>query len=125
MNKKEFRKLVQEEIKNVLKENKEPIKEIIDPVSMVLVGALIGAVGGTAVGYVGNQADWSIEGLKNLWKQYKDNKELAKIADRIKTDPEVQDFLKNPRKRGWQKMIATKLTPEEQKYVNTLTRNKF
>lgn len=122
MKKSEFRDLIREEIKNILNENEMAM-------SMQILIPALGAVLGLGIGNLIGQAyyeDKSIAQLvKDWWKSKKDNKAMTKIADRIKDDPEVQSFIKSPNKRGWQKMLASKLTPEEQKYVRSIYRTRF
>ena len=55
---------------------------------------------------------------------FKDRK-LKKIAEKYKDDPEIKEYLENPKKAGWRKMLETKLDSEEIQYINSLTRNYF
>jgi hypothetical protein len=66
-----------------------------------------------------------IQQVKDWWQSKQDNKTMNKIANRIKDDPEVQEFLKNPNKKGWQKMLASKLTADEQQYVRSIYRSRI
>jgi hypothetical protein len=122
MKKSELQSLIKEEIKNVLNENE------IAMATQILLPAL-GAVLGLGIGQLIGQAYYEdkslVQQVKDWWKSKKDNKAMTKIADRLKDDPEVQSFINKPNKRGWQKMLATKLTPEEQKYVRSIYRSRF
>ena len=53
------------------------------------------------------------------------DRKLRKIAEKYKDDPDIIEFVNNPRKGGWKKMLETKLLPEEIEYINSLTRKYF
>jgi len=122
MNKQELRSLINEEIKNVLNENEMSMS------MSILIPALAGVLGlgvGNLIGQAYYEDKSLVQQVKDWWKSKKDNKAMTKIADRLKDDPEVQSFINKPNKRGWQKMLASKLTPEEQKYVRSIYRSRF
>jgi hypothetical protein len=122
MNKQELRSLINEEIKNVLNENEMAMS------MSILIPALAGVLGlgvGNLIGQAYYEDKSLVQQVKDWWKSKKDNKAMTKIADRLKDDPEVQSFINKPNKRGWQKMLAAKLTPEEQKYVRSIYRSRF
>lgn len=60
---------------------------------------------------------------KNMWTDYKNDKKLKEILLKLKGDEELKPFLKDPRKRGIRKVLATKLSEDEMKYLNKITRN--
>lgn len=122
MKKSELQSLIKEEIKKVLNEN-----EMIMSTSILLpaIGAVLGLGIGNLIGRAYLEDKSLVQQVKDWWKSKKDNEAMTKIADRLKDDPEVQSFIKSPNKRGWQKMLASKLTPEEQKYVRTIYRTRF
>jgi hypothetical protein len=69
---------------------------------------------------------------RSVWQIIKDDiagffkdKKLKKIAEKYKNDEEIQEYVKNPNKKGWRKMLETKLEPEEVQYINSLTRTYF
>ena len=122
MNNQELRSLINEEIKNVLNENEMAMS------MSILIPALAGVLGlgvGNLIGQAYYEDKSLVQQVKDWWKSKKDNKAMTKIADRLKDDPEVQSFINKPNKRGWQKMLASKLTPEEQKYVRSIYRTRF
>lgn len=129
MDKKTLRSLIREEIQKELNES----AEMIDATALLFpaLGALFGISVATLVNYAGGVDIFSddnrtvLQKLKDWWKSKKDNRVMNKIADRIKDDPEVQEFLKKPNKDGWQKMLASKLTPQEQQYITKLYRTRF
>lgn len=129
-----LRRIIKEEVRRALKENKTKTQLNEDTnAAMMMLAALLpvmGVAAGARIGtYLGSISDYDDRGIvdrvKDWWKGLKNDRILNKIADRIKDDPEVQQFVKNPRKKGWQKMLASKLTPEEQKYVTSLFRSRF
>ena len=61
-----------------------------------------------------------IEYARDLVNRYK----LNRVIDRLRKDPEVLEFIKS-KKPGIQNFLKTKLTPEEQKYVNKISWNKI
>ena len=63
--------------------------------------------------------------IKDWWNSKKDNSEMNKIANRIKNDPDVQEFLKKKNKGGWKEMLKKKLTGSEINYLNKIYRSRF
>lgn len=63
--------------------------------------------------------------IKDDIKGFFKDKKLKKIAEKYKNDEEIQEYVKNPNKKGWRKMLETKLEPEEVQYINSLTRTYF
>ena len=95
------------------------LKEDLDALGLLIpaLGALIG--GGLAQLYPYFTGQPNIyTNIKDWWKSKKDNSEMNKIANRIKNDPEVQEFLKKKNKSGWQKMLKKKLSGSELNYLN-------
>lgn len=68
-----------------------------------------------------HETSW-LDDIKNWWKDKKANK----IIKRISEDPEVKEFLSdyNDNKSGWRKLLKTKLSEEELKYLRSITKNK-
>ncbi len=56
------------------------------------------------------------------WVTSKEYRKLMPLIKRLKDDEEVQKWVKNPTKSGWQKMLLTKLNDKESQYLNKLTR---
>lgn len=70
-----------------------------------------------------NRSAWQI--IKDdIYSFFKDRK-LKSIAEKHKNDAEIQEYVKNPNKKGWRKMLETKLDQEEIQYINSLTRTYF
>jgi len=103
--------------------------------TMILIPALFSAMTAGAIHTIASVADvisWGSDKVSDLaydiqawWKKHKNNQPINAIIKRIKNDPEVQEFIKDPNKKGWQKMLASKLTPEEQKYIRSIYRTRF
>ena len=109
---------------SVIKEN--ILKEDLDSLGLLIpaLGALIG--GGLAQLYpyfTGSPNIYS--NIKDWWNSKKDNSEMNKIANRIKNDPDVQEFLKKKNKSGWKEMLKKKLTGSELNYLNKIYRSRF
>ena len=109
---------------SVVKEN--ILKEDLDALGLLIpaLGALIG--GGLAQLYpyfTGSPNIYS--NIKDWWNSKKDNSEMNKIANRIKNDPDVQEFLKKKNKSGWKEMLKKKLTGSELNYLNKIYRSRF
>jgi hypothetical protein len=66
-------------------------------------------------------------GIKDWWNNWRRDRQVNKILDKLKDDPEILQFLELPtaQQRGkWQKLIATKLTDDEQKYLMSISRDR-
>lgn len=61
------------------------------------------------------------DSIKYLWK----NRKVKKIAKRLSEDTEVKAFLDQPKskQKGWKKLIETKLSDEEKKYLHSISRD--
>ena len=122
MKKLELQSIIKEEIKKVLNENEIAMSTLT---LLPALSAVLGLGIGSLIGQAYYEDKSLVQQVKDWWKSKKDNEAMTKIADRLKDDPEVQAFIKSPNKRGWQKMLASKLTPEEQKYVRSIYRTRF
>jgi len=93
------------------------------------ISAVLGIAAGIGVvnllGVLGIVGVAKLSNLIDIWKSYKDDKNMKAIVDRLKNDSEVQAYIKNTNKPGWQKMLATKLKPEEVKYLKQIYKTKF
>ena len=93
MKKTELRNIIKEEIKSVLNENEMAMS------TLILIPALAGVLGlgvGSLIGQAYIEDKSLVQLVKDWWKSKKDNEAMTKIADRLKDDPEVQSFIKNP-----------------------------
>ena len=113
-----------EKNESVVKEN--ILNEDLDALGLLIpaLGALIG--GGLAQLYPYFTGRPNIyTNIKDWWNSKKDNSEMNKIANRIKNDPDVQEFLKKKNKSGWKEMLKKKLTGSEINYLNKIYRSRF
>ena len=114
------------QVPNCVPISESEINENLDALGLLIpaLGALIG--GGLAQLYPYFTGHPNIyTNIKDWWKSKKDNSEMNKIANRIKNDPEVQEFLKKKNKSGWQEMLKKKLSGSELNYLNKIYRSRF
>jgi hypothetical protein len=74
--------------------------------------------------FSGGGSDFSI---KSWWEEYRRDKKVNKILDKLKNDPEITAFLQLPdrQQRGkWQKLIEPKLNKDEIEYLNSISRER-
>ena len=67
-----------------------------------------------------------IDSIKKWWNDKKTDNVVKSIVNKIKTDPELIDFLKLPasQQRGkFRNMVATKLSSDELKYLNRINKS--
>ena len=67
-----------------------------------------------------------IDSIKKWWNDKKTDNTVKSIVNKIKTDPELIDFLKLPasQQRGkFRNMVATKLSSDELKYLNRINKS--
>ena len=69
--------------------------------------------------------DWSFEGIKDYFKKIWLNYKLKPIIKKLSQDPEVVAAPKQPTRGKWQKLISSKLSDKEQKYVRKIFRKHF
>jgi hypothetical protein len=87
--------------------------------SIVILGIGLGIAGLTAMAIEKNP----IKAFKRWLSNRNNAKQLAPIIDRLKKDPEIMKYVANKNLRGIKKAILSKLSPEEQKYIGSLTRS--
>lgn len=90
--------------------------------TMMMVGAA-SSNASMELGDADSRSPWQI--VKDDISGFFKDRKLKKIAEKYKDDPEIKEYLENPRKTGWRKMLGTKLEPEEIQYINSLTRSYF
>ena len=112
-------------------QNESVVKENILNEDLDALGLLIPALGAAIGGglaqlypyFTGRPNIYT--NIKDWWNSKKDNSEMNKIANRIKNDPDVQEFLKKKNKSGWKEMLKKKLTGSELNYLNKIYRSRF
>ena len=90
--------------------------------AMMIIGGISAGVN-ASTGDADTRSTWQV--IKDDISGFFKNKKFKKIAEKYKDDPEIKEYLENPKKPGWRKMLSTKLEPEEIQYINSLTRNYF
>lgn len=107
-------------------------EEILNEDSTALLTSLMLLMQSTAVLAVTMARTGALDGLDDAsltgwWSKWRRDRKVNKILDKLKDDPEILQFLElpNAQQRGnWQKLIMTKLTDEEQKYLTSITRDR-
>jgi ABC-type long-subunit fatty acid transport system fused permease/ATPase subunit len=110
----------------LLAEAYEQICEDINPV-IVMLPLIVAVAVSIGLGTISSQwiGPYDPRTFKEKIQDWFKERKLISIAKRLKNDPEVVEFVKNPRMKGWQEMIKTKLSPEEIEYVKRLNRSHF
>lgn len=67
-------------------------------------------------------AEGMFDDIKYWWR----DKKIRKVAKRLAEDSEIKAFLDQPKskQKGWKKLIETKLSDEEKKYLHSISKNK-
>jgi hypothetical protein len=109
---------------DIIRESVEPINE--DAMTAILM--FQAAVVGGQIAMLANKVDFHpIEDLKIWWKEHWRDKAVQSILDKLKDDQDVIVFLQLPRAKQegqWKKLIAPKLTADELKYINSVSRDR-
>ena len=130
MKKSELRNIIREEIERE-QLNEDLFNSILIMGQSAMVGALLFQL---IVGYMSKMFDktgkskylsWKPKDIINNFKTVRRDNKIIKIVDRLKNDSDIQEFLRNPKKGEWQKLIKTKVKPEELKYVNGIWKRHF
>ena len=107
-------------------------EEILNEDSSTLLTSIMLLMQSTAVLAVTMARTGALDGLDDAsitvwWTKWRRDRKVNKILDKLKDDPEILQFLElpNAQQRGnWQKLIMTKLTDDEQKYLTSITRDR-
>ena len=65
--------------------------------------------------------------IKDWWNEWKKDRKVNKILDKLKDDPEIVQFLNLPnyqQKGKWQKLIKTKLKDDELDLLTSISRDR-
>jgi len=110
---------------NIIRESVEPINEDGFTTTILILNA---AMVGGQIAMLANRVDFHpIDDLKIWWKEHWRDKAVQSILDKLKDDPDVIEFLQLPRAKQegqWKKLIAPKLSADEIKYINSLSRDR-
>lgn len=69
---------------------------------------------------------WWVTGSFNpkvLWNLFKENRKFRNMVERLAKDPDIIDLARKPKGKGWQNLVQSKLTPEEEKYLYSIKRD--
>jgi hypothetical protein len=106
-------------------ESVEPINEDGFTTAILMLQA---AMVGGQIALLANKVDFHpIDDLKEWWRIHKRDKAVQSILDKLKDDQDVIEFLQLPRAKQegqWKKLIAPKLTTDEIKYINSISRDR-
>jgi hypothetical protein len=109
---------------DIVRESAEPINE--DAMTAILM--LQAAVVGGQIAMLANRVDFHpIEDLKEWWREHKRDKAVQSILNKLKDDQDVIEFLQLPKAKQegqWKKLISPKLTTDELKYINSVSRDR-
>lgn len=94
-------------------------------ISIVLLAIGTGAIGGGLAAIAKDKLGSlnPILAIKHWFSDRQKRKALEPIIAKLKQDPEVMKYVANKNLRGIQAVIKSKLSPEEQKYIGSLTRD--
>jgi hypothetical protein len=117
-------KITKSELREIIREEIQQLNEdsMLVQLGYALLGVAIGSVPVVMMGLKQNFGSVS-NGIKELWNSYKDDKKLKQILLKLKGDEDLKPFLKDPNKKGIRKVLTTKLSADEMKYLNRITRD--
>jgi hypothetical protein len=112
-------------IQQALQSAPQAMSEADKILTYVLMGIGVGAIGGGLAAYAKDKFGSlnPIPIIKHWWADRQKRKALEPIIAKLKQDPEVMKYVSNKNMRGIQAAIKSKLSPEEQKYIGSLTRD--
>jgi hypothetical protein len=90
---------------------------------LIFAGLFVFVVLGGFMAAVSHElGDWSFKGIKDYFKKIWLNHKLKPIIKKLSEDPEIVQASKEPTKGQWRKLISSKLSDKEQKYVYKIFR---
>lgn len=113
--------MIQQAMQSAPQAMSEADKIITYVLMTVGIGAVAGGLAAVAKDKLGSLNP--IPAIKQWWADRQKRKALEPIITKLKQDPEVMKYVNNQNMRGIQNVIKSKLTPEEQKYIGSLTRS--
>jgi hypothetical protein len=115
-------------VTNFVGESVETVNEDASSAILILQAALVAGQLGLLANKLGGTASMNpITNLKEWWRIHKRDKAVQSIIDKLKDDQDVIEFLQMPRSKQegqWKKLIAPKLTTDELKYINSISRDR-
>lgn len=104
--------------------NESELNEDATTAILMLQAAMVGG----QIALLANKVDFHpIDDLKDWWREHKRDKAVQSIIDKLKDDQDVIEFLQLPKSKQegqWKKLISPKLTADELKYINSISRNR-
>lgn len=97
----------------------------IPPAVLLPIVTLLGSIIGSSLSQFVGIYNEDPRTLKEKIQAWFRDRTLKKIAKRLKDDPEVIDFVRNPTKKGWRIMMSSKLSEDELQYLKSLNRSYF
>lgn len=113
--------MIQQAMQSAPQAMSEADKIITYVLMTVGVGAVAGGLAAIAKDKLGSLNP--IPAIKQWWADRQKRKALEPIVAKLKKDPEVMKYVANRNMKGIQAAIKSKLSPEEQKYIGSLTRD--
>jgi hypothetical protein len=102
----------------------ESINEDASTAILLLQAAMVGG----QIAMLANKVDFHpIDDLKNWWREHKRDKSVESIINKLKNDQDVIEFLQLPKAKQegqWRKLISPKLSSDELKYINSISRDR-
>ena len=68
---------------------------------------------------------WNPRAFIEAWQLVKKDNRILKLVNRLKDDDEIIEFLKNPKQKGWQKMLSSKLNSNEEDLLKDIYKRHF
>jgi len=106
---------MKQRIKSLNEYQKNVDESIVVTTIAGMLGLVAAAICGTLYDFANDAGGW-----KNLVQQYKDNRKVKAIVDRLLKDPEVVEIMEQPedkRHADWRTIIELKLDKEEKNYL--------
>lgn len=108
-----------------INEQEEMLNEDINLITTVMLLGQATIVAATVMARAGY--DTPDERLSDWWKKWKKDRRVNKILDKLKDDPEIQQFLAlplNQQEGKWKKLIINKLDKEELDLLTSISRDR-
>ena len=68
---------------------------------------------------------WNPRDFIKTWKLVNRDKGILEIVNKLKDDPEIKEFLKNPKQKGWKEMLSKKLNNKESELIHNIYKKHF
>ena len=108
-----------------INEQEQMLNEDINLITTVMLLGQATIVAATVMARAGY--DTPDEKIADWWKKWKKDRRVNKILDKLKDDPEIQQFLAlplNQQEGKWKKLIINKLDKEELDLLTSISRDR-